>query len=354
MRIYVGGAWRPIDSIDTIDARPIDETERAGIHFIREWQAGKHSFTFHTSGSTSAPKPISFRRDQLMASAKLSIESLQLKPGMNVLVCLDPRFVAGALMLVRCLVNSMNIILQRPSSRPFSAWHETVDLVALVPMQVDILLKEDLAVLDRPMIVIIGGAPLNEQLARKLQHVKATCYATYGMTETLTHIALRKLNGPGKQHGFHLLPGIEAKSNEQGCLVIQAPHLDATLVTHDLAEWLTPDSFRILGRSDEVINSGGVKIHPTHVEGMVERAMDELGHVFRFFIAGRPDASLGEHVCLIIEGKPLAKPVEAALLGHINQWLSPYERPRQVEYITQFAETTTQKIDRRTTLARLK
>ncbi len=351
MRVHVAGTWKSPESLGDLDPRKLDDAERAAIDFIRNWQAGKSSFTFHTSGSTGEPRPISFRREQLMASAQLSIEALRLKAGMKVLVCLDARFVAGALMLVRCLVNSMDIILQRPTSHPFSLYSEPVDFVALVPLQVSLLLDENPSLLNRRMTVIIGGAPLKESMVARLQEVQAECYATYGMTETLTHIALRKLNGEGKQHAFHLLPGVQAKNNEHGCLVISAAHLDTPIVTHDLAEWTDKDSFRILGRSDQVINSGGVKVHPHHVELIIERTIEEQGHLFRFFVAGRPDPQLGEHVCLIIEGQPLAKAIEGALLGHVNQWLSPYERPRQVIYVPKFIETSTQKIDRRATLS---
>lgn len=353
MRIFVGGNWHPIDSVNTLDRQGFDEIERNALSFIGEWLNGRRSFSFQTSGSTGNPKSISFRRDQLVASARLSVQSLGLMPGMKALVCLDPRFVAGAMMLVRCMENSMNIVVQSPSSRPFAVCREPVDFVALVPYQVSLLLKENSAVLDQPMLVIIGGAPLKESIIEQLQPHVASCYATYGMTETLTHIALRKLNGPGKQDAYHLLPGIRVFINEQGCLVIHAPHLDSPIVTHDLAEWASGDSFRILGRTDEVINSGGVKVHPRSVESVIDPALAEQGYHFRFFIAGRPDDQLGERVCLFIEGLPLAKPAEEVMLGHINQWLSPYERPRQVVYVHRFEETTTQKIDRPSTLRQI-
>lgn len=353
MRIFVAGNWHPIEAVKTLDRRGLDEHEQACLFFIDAWMDGQKSYSFQTSGSTGDPKPITFRRDQLAASARLSAQSLGLTPGMNALVCLDPRFVAGAMMLVRCMENSMDIIVQRPSSRPFAACKERVDFVALVPYQVSLLMEEKSTALDQPMIVIIGGAPLRESIVDQLRALAATCYATYGMTETLTHIALRRLNGPGKQDGFHVLPGVRVSLNEQGCLVIYAPHIDSPVVTHDLAEWSSGDSFRILGRTDEVINSGGVKVHPRSIEAVIDRAVEEQGYRFRFFVAGKSDTQLGERVCLFIEGPPLATPAEEAMLGHINQWLSPYERPRQVVYVAKFDETSTQKIDRQATLKRI-
>jgi len=353
MRIFVGGTWHPIETVKKLDPQGLDESDRASLTFIRQWLNGTTSFSFRTSGSTGDPKPVSFTRDQLVASAKLSIQALGLAPAMKALVCLDPWFVAGAMMLARCLVNSMDIIVQHPSSRPFALYKQPVDFVALVPYQLSLLLEEDRTILDQPMIVIIGGAPLSESIVEQLQSHAASCYATYGMTETLTHIALRKLNGPGKQNDFHLLPGIRASTNEAGCLTIHAPHIDSPIVTHDLVEWTSGDSFRILGRTDEVINSGGVKVHPRAVEATIARAMEEQGYRLRFFVAGQPDAQLGERVCLIIEGSPLAERAEEVLLGHINQWLSPYERPRQVAYVPTFDETSTQKIDRKATVKRI-
>ncbi|MBL7849146.1 MAG: AMP-binding protein [Cyclobacteriaceae bacterium] len=352
MRVNIGGTWTRLEALDKLPVHSEEEMDRDAIQFIREWQEGRTSFTFHTSGSTGDPKPISFHRDQLVASAQLTLKVLPLTPGMTALVCLDPRFVAGAMMIVRCLVGSIDMVIRPASSNPFTKLPEPIDFAALVPLQVTTVLKESPAVLDALKVLIVGGAPLPETVVSKLKDCHAHCYATYGMTETLTHIALRKLNGPDKQSAFHLLPGIHASLNELGCLVIEAPHLGPPIVTHDIAEWTGHDSFRILGRSDEVINSGGVKVHPKKVEAILERVLDELGYTFRFFIAGQPDERLGQHVCLFIEGPPLSEAAESAMLSHLNQWLSTYERPRQVVFCRSFVHTPTQKIDRYATMLR--
>lgn len=351
MRINVSGTWWNLDALDTIPSSALGVSEATALQLLRDWINGEQHFTFHTSGSTGTPKSITFHRDQLEASARLTLQALGLRHGMRCLVCLDTRFVAGALMVVRSVLADMDLIIREPSANPL-AGSEPADFIAVVPLQLTTLLEESPSLLQRVSVVIIGGAPLPEAVIPQLETFENSFYATYGMTETLTHIALRKLNGPGQQQSFHLLPGILASADDRGCLVISAPHLGPEPVrTNDLVEWMEDGGFRIAGRFNDVINSGGVKVQPQRVEFAVEQVLKQMGIRCRFFVAAIPDDRLTESVGLVMEGSPLPPPVEAELKDLLSVILGRFELPRYILYSTHFEETDTQKIDRKGTVS---
>jgi len=351
MRVHVGGKWNDEEDLKHIDLGSLELHEREAVQFINDWRSGKQAFTFHTSGSTGAPKRIIFHRHQLEISARITIEALQLKPGQTALVCLDTRFVAGTMMLVRSLVISMNIIIRKPVGDPLADVSDPVDFIAVVPLQLTAMLKESVSRLDRIGTVLIGGAPLDEIIVKSLQKRPGTFFATYGMTETLTHVALRRLNGPRKQEVFHLLPGFSATVDVRGCLMLRASHLgDDPIETNDLVEFVDSFTFRIHGRVDDVINSGGVKIQPSKVEETLRGFLPEAGYHFRFFVAGVPDDRLGERVCLVVESEPLTTIEGNNLLEMVKERLEKFEWPREIRYAKSFLETSTQKVDRRATL----
>lgn len=351
MEVYVNGAWRSPETLGDVAAELLSASEKQAVEFIRAWREGKSTFEFRTSGSTGEPKPVSFTRQMLEASARLSIDALGLTPGMNALVSLDTRFVAGAMMIVRGLVGGMNLILHEPTSNPLKGVAERVDFLAVVPLQLRAMLHESVEELDQLSTVIIGGAPLDEELAATLEQRRPRIFATYGMTETLTHIALRKLNGPDRQRAFYPLTGVRPTLDNRGCLVIEALHLGPSpVVTNDLAAFTADGGFQILGRVDEVINSGGYKVHPRIVEEVAVQILKSLGVDSRFFVAGLPDPLLNQKVCLVIEGSPLPESVEAQLRSRLQAALKKYELPREILYRKSFVETATQKIDKRATI----
>lgn len=351
MRVNVNGEWLNIAALDALAISKLDVTESTCIQLLQAWIRGQEQFTFHTSGSTGTPKPVTFHRRQLEASANLSISTLSLKPGMKSLACLDPRFVAGAMMVIRSAIAGMDMIVRKPSAHPFADLDIVPDFAALVPLQLLSALKENPKKLAAMSVVIIGGAPLEESVITQLDSYSTKFYATYGMTETLTHIALRKLNGADKQDCYHLLPGVSGASDDRGCLIINASHLGPEpIATNDLVEWYPGGGFRLTGRYDDVINSGGVKIHPGRVELVVEQAMKQLGLRCRYFVAGLPDERLHEAVVLVFEGSPLPLEVESELSNILNARLNRHEVPKRFLYSPHFEETATQKVDKRTTL----
>lgn len=324
------------------------------FQFCIEWLNGRTEFELQTSGSTGEPKKIKVTRPQLISSAQLTLSVLGLQPNETALVCLDIRYIAGIMMLVRALEGGLNIVLVNPSANPFESIPDSmpIDFVALVPYQVEAILKSDHgARLDTMKVVLIGGAPVSEKLKTALEPFRAAIYSTYGMTETLSHIALQRLSGAAAQKKFQALAGISLSRDERGCLIIQAPHLrEAPIVTNDLVELYPGNSFRWLGRIDHVINSGGIKIFPEEIEHQLQPIFSEFGLSNRFFIMAAPDSSLGEVLMLVVEGT-LDKSLQQNLLASMKQKLPAYRAPRLIETVSHFVNTETGKVNRPKTIA---
>jgi O-succinylbenzoic acid--CoA ligase len=329
--------------------------EKASLDFISNWIKGVEVFTLNTSGSTGTPKPITVTRDQLKASARLTINALRLSENQTALVCLDTRYIAGIMMIVRSLEAGMNMIMVQPCSNPLELVDEDIpiDFTALVPLQVETLLHSpNRNQFGKIKSVLIGGAGINQPTLQELKALSCDCYATYGMTETLSHIALQKLNGTYAQDHFETLTEIVLNKDERGCLVIHAPHIsDKPMVTNDLVELITPTTFRWLGRADNIINTGGVKIIPEMVEASIAMMFNELNISTRFFVAGLPDPLLGQSVSLIMEGSPLAAQIQEHLQKKLMELPDRYDRPKSIRYVSEFITTDTGKINKVKTIA---
>lgn len=329
------------------------EFTHPAFQFCIEWLNGRTEFELQTSGSTGEPKKIKVTRPQLIASARLTLSVLGLQSNETALVCLDARYIAGIMMLVRALEGGMNIVLVNPSANPFESIPVTlpIDFVALVPYQIEAILKSAHRTrLNTMKTVLVGGAPVPEKLKAALQPFHAAIYSTYGMTETLSHIALQRLSGTTAQENFQALTGISLSRDERGCLIIQAPHLhEAPIVTNDLVELYPGNSFRWLGRVDHVINSGGIKIFPEEIEHLIQPIFSEFGLSNRFFIMAAPDSSLGEALMLVVEGTLDAK-LEQLLLVSMKQKLPTYHAPRFIGTVSHFVDTETGKINRPKTM----
>jgi O-succinylbenzoic acid--CoA ligase len=206
--------------------------------------------------------------------------------------------------------------------------------------------------------ILLGGGPISAALHEQVQQLAAPVYHTYGMTETATHIALRRLNGPAATDAFAPLPGVELALDERGCLAIRGPVTGGEWVqTNDLVELRADSSFVWLGRFDNVINSGGVKVHSEQVESAIEALQaghpDQPWAARRFAITGLPDERLGEVVTLALEGAPLPAEQEAALTAALRASLDRFETPRRIVYLPHLPQTPTGKIDRAGVLAAL-
>lgn len=345
----------------------IGENARAALEFCAEWLSGAEGFVVQSSGSTGAPKPIRLTRAQMQASARATGQALGLRPGMAALVCLPTRYIAGRMMLVRGLELGLPLAVVEPEARPLRALPEWLEVAfaSFVPLQAQAALAgtgAERARLDRLHALLVGGGPVSATLEDALQGVAAPVYHTYGMTETATHVALRRINGPQRSGAFTPLPGVETRLDERGCLALRGPVTGgAWLQTNDVAGLRPGGAFVWLGRWDNVINSGGVKVQVEQVEALVEQLLPQLlshpsGAGRRFFVAGLPDERLGQAVALMIEGA-LPPEQEAALLDALRASLAPvlgpYAVPRRIVAHPRFAETPTGKVDRPATLAAL-
>ena len=336
--------------------------ERRVLQFCQQWLAGQETFTLQTSGSTGQPKAIQLTRAQMVTSAHWTGQALGLRSGDRALVCLSVAYIAGMMMLVRGFELGLQMTVIEPVSRPLAPFPPTVrfDFTAMVPLQLHETLRgapHESAILDRMQAVLIGGAPISLALEEHSQRVQAPLYHTYGMTETVSHIALRRFNGSQRSNCFIPFDEVRLGVDARGCLTItSALTRGETLQTNDLVELQTDGSFRWLGRIDNVINSGGVKVHIEQVERAMEAwLLHYQAGVYaerRFFIGPLAHPRLGHAVVAIIEGEPCgdaatgALAVETALRTHVQQELTPYEVPRKVYFVPQLLETPTGKIDR--------
>ena len=314
--------------------------EKEAYEFIKEWYAPTPHIQAHTSGSTGTPKPIRLEKYRMEASAHMTGAYLDLEPGDTALLCLPLQFIAGKMMMVRAMVLRLRITIIKPQSSPLENLSGPIHFSAMVPNQVFGSLDD----LEKIETLLIGGGPIHRDLTERLESMKGRIYHTYGMTETITHVAMRQLNGGGYSPYFEALPGVTFQSDDRSCLVIEAPHLlDEELATNDLVELINPHQFVWRGRYDNVIISGGVKIIPEELER-------ELGkHIsHRFFITGLEDPQLGQKVVIVVEGPALLEPEIGELIGGVN--LPRFHQPKKIYVVSSFEETSSGKIQRSLTL----
>lgn len=344
-------------------AWPLPQTsyEAEALAFCRAWLDGQDVFTLHTSGSTGTPKPITLTRAQMRASAHLTGQTLGLLPGDTALVCLNVRYVAGVMMLVRGLELNLPMTVIEPEANPLINLTPAADsfaFTALVPLQLQTILstgnESQLAILNGMKAILVGGAATSPALEQALQVITAPVYATYGMTETVSHIALRRLNGPDTTPFFTALAGVDLGVDDRNCLHITSAATNFERIqTNDVVDLPDPMHFRLRGRADRVINSGGVKIQPEQVEQLIQELLDQAGQnpVPRLFVAGLPDEKLGQRVVVVSERVSLTDAQWVVTQAVIREKLGTYAVPKEWITVPQFAETPTGKIDQRATLA---
>lgn len=313
--------------------------------FMAMWHDAGSTLEVHTSGSTGVPKLILAEKSRMLASARITCDYLGLKTGDTALLCLPLEYIAGKMMVVRSIERGLRLISIPPSSHPMREVNEPIDFCAMVPMQVISSLSEpeESERLRQIRHLIIGGGSVNRKLENKLKDFPNNVWSTYGMTETLSHIALRRLNGASASDWYQPFGGVSVSLTEDSRLIIHAPAVcQQTLVTNDVAEINQQGMFRILGRSDNVINTGGIKVHPEQVEAAL---YDRLPHlVDRVCITSRPDYKLGERVVLVFEDSIVSKDIED--LQKVISTLPRHYQPREQIRVTHIPLTATGKINR--------
>lgn len=315
------------------------------VDFLREWYNTEEYVIGHTSGSTGTPKEIRLLKKDMLASAQITNDFFHIGADSRLLLCLSPRYIAGKMMIVRTLLSGANLCMVNISSSPLKDTEGDFDFVAMVPMQVETSLStpDTAQRFARVKQVIIGGAAISVHLEKQLQGMPTTCFCTYGMTETVSHVALRDINGRGKSPFYFALGDVQFETDERGCLVIQAPHLQQQrFVTNDIVRLIDSTRFEWLGRQDNVINSGGVKLFPEKIEAKIALFVEQ-----RFFIMPEEDARLGQRAVLVIEGMAWDKEQEKQLLEQLKQELHPYEIPKKIYFREHFMETYSGKVIRK-------
>ena len=310
-------------------------------HFLSLWFSTDVHILAKTSGSTGNPKSISLRKDFMINSALATGSYFQLGENTKALCCLPINFIAGKMMIVRALVLGWNLDIIEPTSNPLGKITKEYDFSAMVPLQ----LRNSLSKINQIKTLIVGGGVVSRDLDIAIQTVDTKCYATYGMTETITHVAIKKLNKFTQlelesESVYKTLPDVTVSRDKRSCLVIHAPKIsDVDIITNDVVEVVSKTEFNWKGRLDHVINSGGVKLHPEEIE-------QKLSHTIysRFFIAGIPDEILGEKCILVIEGENYQ-----ITKKHFSK-LSRFENPKEILFIPKFIETGSGKIQRLKTL----
>ena len=325
--------------------------------FLSEWNNGSDRVLVHTSGSTGKPKPMRVEKKRMLNSARITCDFLGLKPGDSALLCMSLDYIAGKMVVVRSIERHLHLISVPPSGHPLKDVDEEITFAAMVPMQVynTLQVPEERERLSRIRHLIIGGGAIDATLEQELQSLPGdiAIWSTYGMTETLSHIALRRINGDEPSEWYQPFDSVHISQTEEGCLVIDAPQVCAeTLVTNDIVE-IEPYiynkveklRFRIKGRKDNVICSGGIKIQIEEVETLLKPHLEKP-----FMLAKKKDEKFGEIAVLLTEDEDIKK-VEATvrrLLSDESEKSSDHKKykywiPKEFRYVEHLPLTETGK-----------
>ncbi|UCD59864.1 MAG: AMP-binding protein [Flavobacteriaceae bacterium] len=313
--------------------------------FLLDWLSPDSELTVRTSGSTGIPIGVALKKQHMINSAKVTGEYFGLEPGDRVLLCLSAGYIAGKMMLVRAMVLGLEIDFVAPTSGPLDGVTESYKFCAMVPLQ----LESSINRLNQIETVIVGGAPVSLQLRNLIKPSSTKVFETYGMTETITHVAVRPLNYADTRsdhYAFKILPDISISQDDRKCLVINAPNIsDEPVFTNDIVELISDKEFLWLGRYDNVINSGGIKLIPEHIERKLSLLIKS-----RFFVSALPDEKLGQKLVLVVEGEEIEGLQELILKSDLKK----YELPKEIYYVPAFKNTANGKIVREKSLSMIK
>lgn len=310
--------------------------------FLTDWFDDSPIVNVQTSGSTGVPKTLTVRKEQMMQSACLTCEFLGLQAGDNALLCMPLQYIAGKMMVVRALVAGLNLILRTPSGHPLADVDVSLRFAAMIPLQVynTLQVPEEKERLSQTDILIIGGGAIDKELEKEITDLPGKIYSTYGMTETLSHIALRRLNGIQASPHYHPFSSVKISLSDEDTLVIEAPLVcDEKLTTNDVANIYEDGTFTILGRRDNTINTGGIKVQAEQVEAKLQSLIP-----VPFVVTSIPDVRLGEAIILLLELTDNVGQIEAKM----QELLSKYEYPKQILQVEKIPRTETGKIARAT------
>ena len=322
-----------------------DPYEKEIGNFLIDWLNKDDFLIVKTSGSTGQPKHIKLKKQAMVNSAIATGDFFGLQPGDKALHCLPSHYIAGKMMFVRAMVLGLEIDFVEPTSQPKFNTKKQYDFCAMVPLQ----LKHSINSVNNIKTLIVGGSMVTKPLLEKIKEAPSRFYETYGMTETVTHVAVRQLQSKASkgEQFFSALPNVTFSQDNRNCLIIDAPNLvKEPLVTNDIVDLRSETSFKLLGRYDNVINSGGVKLFPEQIEEKLQPVIEE-----RYIVAGEDDTDLGEKLVLILENPSDIEHVSEKI-KKLNT-LDKFEMPKKIYTLKKFPETTTGKIQRKKTLEKV-
>lgn len=337
--LTINGTFLKGRAIEEYCRKSKEENIRNIGKFISEWLSDSSTIEVQTSGSTGKPKIIEFEKQQLLQSASATAKFFKFRENQTALLCLPMSYIAGKMMVVRALFSKLRLICIEPDSSPLASIPSgmDIDFAALTPMQLKGVVGTGLV-----KTILLGGAPVSRDLEKSMQKLQADIYHGFGMAETLSHIALRKVNGINRSDIYQVLPGVKLRTDENGCLILYVPFLKEPIVTHDVVDLIDEQSFIWKGRGDHIINTGGIKLFPEDIERKLVALIPQ-----RFFVAGLPDETYGQKLCLIIEGEPYLPESLISLKKRMERCLSKYENPRAIYFLKKFQTTESGKIRRK-------
>ncbi|MDE5420287.1 AMP-binding protein [Labilibaculum sp. DW002] len=320
--------------------------ERDVYAFILEWFDSKDSVIAKTSGSTGVPKEVTLSKQKMLNSAKLTGDFFGFENGQSALLCLSANYIAGKMMIVRAFLWQLNLILVDPNGNPLESINTKVDFAAMVPLQLVNSLKSP-STLGLINNLLIGGGAVDFKLEKQIQNLTTRCFSSYGMTETVSHVAIKPLNGPNQSKYFKGLGDVTFSLDERSCLKINAPQvLSLPIVTNDVVDLIDDKQFTWLGRYDNVVNSGGIKLFPETIEAKLQNVISAP-----FFLAGVPDEKLGQKLVLLVENPIAAENDKLKLQVKIKGLLDKFEQARDIFFIKEFIKTPNGKLKREATLS---
>ena len=309
-----------------------EDFEKPVGDFLLDWFDGKEYIEMQTSGTTGKPKTFRINKQAMVNSALATGDFFGLEPGNRALQCLPVKYVAGKMMLVRAMIIGLELDFVAPSLNPLEETEGIYDFVAMVPLQAQHSIKE----LKRVKKIIIGGAKINNTLEKQLVKLPTIIYETFGMTETITHIAAKRIG----EKVFTVLPNVTISFDDDNCLVIHAPRIsDEIIHTNDIVELVNENQFVFVGRKDNVINSGGIKLFPEVIEEKLAEKIEQ-----NYFITSKEDLELGNKVVLVIEGEKY--PIDDSVFENLDK----YEKPKEIIFVKKFKETVSGKLIRNESL----
>lgn len=320
----------------------IEEWEKNIFKFILEWFDNKNFIKVKTSGSTGIPKKITLQKIHMKESAKATLNFLNLEKGDKALLCLPANYIAGKMMIVRWLIGELKLNYIKPSLDLKFSLNEKFDLIAIIPSMISDILKSGKEKnLEFFKNILLGGSEISLADEKQIRTLNNRIWHTYGMTETITHIALRRLNGSAHSEFFTALQGVNLSISEEDTLIINYPKLGITnLITNDLSLINKDGNFKILGRKDNVIISGALKLHPEELEKKIEDIFKN-----NYFIYGIPDEKLGQKTVLFIEGKTLESAEQ--IFFKLKKRLNKNQVPKKIINVKYFEKTENGKLIRK-------